>query len=54
MFIGGYSFTGGLMSNEQVLLLVDSLSQMSALDSFLGAFIAVGAWRLIDWFFKSS
>ena len=54
MSIGGYSFTGGLMTNEQVLLLVDGLSQMSALDSFLGAFIALGSWRLIDWFFKVS
>lgn len=49
MFVGGYSFTGGLMTNEQVLLLADAFSQISLLDSFLGAFMALGLWRLIDW-----
>ncbi len=37
------------MSNEQVVLLVEGLSLMSALDSFLGAFVAVGVWRFLDW-----
>lgn len=54
MCLGGYSFTGGLMTDEQVLLLVDSLSQISLFDSFLGAFMALGFWRLMDWFFKTT
>ena len=41
------------MTNEQVVLLVEGLSLMSALDSFFGAFVAFGAWRCIDWFFKT-
>lgn len=38
------------MTDEQVLVLLDGLSTMSALDSFLGAFAAIAVWRFIDWF----
>lgn len=37
------------MTDEQVLLLAESFSLMSGLDSFIGCFLAIAFWKFIDW-----
>ncbi len=37
------------MTDEQVLMMVNAFGHMSAIDSFLGAFLGIALWRLIDW-----